>query len=110
MRLPSECPLALRLLGSRVARMGTRRARPHDVRCVIQRLHVIALVVQSWDAWALMLSRCSYDFNPKVCARLGSRSELQPADVLLSPSTHVVMFVKWIDQKAGTYLEAACHE
>jgi hypothetical protein len=20
------------------------------------------------------------------------------------------MFVKWIDQKAGTYLEAACHE
>ena len=85
MRLPSECPLALRLLGSRVARMGTRRARPHDVRCVIQRLHVTALAVQSWDAWALTLSRCSYDFNPNVCARLGSRSELQPADALLFP-------------------------
>ena len=77
---------------------------------MIQRSHVIALHVQSWDAWALTLSRCSYDFNPNVCARLDSRSDLQPADALLSPGTHVVMFVEWIDQKAGTYVEAACHE
>jgi hypothetical protein len=60
------------------------------------------------------MHRCSYDFNPGVCAKLGSRSELQPADVLLWPGDpaahtgHVVMFVKWIDQ-GSTYIEAACH-
>jgi hypothetical protein len=58
---------------------------------------------------------CSYDFNPGVCARLGSRDELQPADVLLWPGDeskgtgHVVMFVKWIEE-GRTYIEAACHE
>jgi hypothetical protein len=49
-----------------------------------------------------------------VCAKLGSRAELQPADVLLWPGDpaqhtgHVVMFVKWI-QEGSTYIEAACH-
>ena len=91
---------------------------------------------------ALTLSCRSYDFNPNVCARLGSRSELQPADALLWPGDpaavstaplhvqcaraprpkafvscavaqktgHVVMFVRWIDKGAQTYIEAACHE
>jgi hypothetical protein len=58
---------------------------------------------------------CSYDFNPGVCARLGSRNELQPADILLWPGDpsahtgHVVMFVKWIEE-GKSYIEAACHE
>jgi len=70
------------------------------------------LVSRAWGLQAPGLT--TYDFNPGVCAKLGSRSELQPADVLLWPGDpaahtgHVVMFVKWIDQ-GSTYIEAACH-
>ena len=88
------------------------------------------LVSRAWGLSAPGLT--TYDFHPNYCEKLGSRSELEPADSLLWPGVesqgtgHVVMFVKWVDkvsidgnnearaliplaQSAGLFEEAACH-
>ncbi len=86
MCLPSQSTLALRLLWSCVSLLGTRCSRSHDVCCAVStNLARTRDAVESCDVRDLILSCRSYDFNPNVCARLGSRSELQPADVLLWP-------------------------
>jgi hypothetical protein len=60
------------------------------------------LVSRAWGLAAPGLT--TYDFNPNYCEKLGSRSELEPADSLLWPGVesqgtgHVLMFVKWIDK------------
>ena len=69
------------------------------------------LVSRAWGLGAPGLT--TYDFNPNYCEKLGSRSELQPADSLLWPGVesqgtgHVLMFVKWID-KVRSNVEAKC--
>jgi hypothetical protein len=38
---------------------------------------------------------------PKVCVKLRSTAELLPGDILNQPGGHVVLFVKWLDEKTG---------
>jgi hypothetical protein len=38
---------------------------------------------------------------PSVCTKLRSAAELKPGDVLNQPGGHVVLFVKWLDEKQG---------
>lgn len=49
-------------------------------------------------------------------ARLGNRDELYPGDILLwagdikAGTGHTLVFVKWLDQASGAFVEAACHD
>jgi cell wall-associated NlpC family hydrolase len=71
------------------------------------------LVSRAWGLASPGLT--TYDMQGKVCSKLGSRGEMLPGDALLWPGVisqgtgHVAMFIKWVDQKAGSFLEAACH-
>ena len=57
---------------------------------------------------ALTHSCCSYDFNPNVCAKLGSRSELQPADALLWPGDPAAVSASTCSSRMRAHL-ILCH-
>jgi hypothetical protein len=71
------------------------------------------LVSRAWGLASPGLT--THDMEGHVCSKLGSRGEMLPGDALLWPGVisqgtgHVAMFVKWVDKKAGSFLEAACH-